>query len=654
MPFVVGEQVGAYRIVEQRGQGGMSTVYRAYHAALDRYVALKVLHPMFKGDREFLARFQREARIVARLEHPNIVAIYDFSEHEGTPYLVMRFVEGRTLKALLGEQHPLPLPRVLEILRPVCDALEYAHGQGVLHRDVKPSNILIEDDGKVFVTDFGLAKMVQSGDATISQDRVIGTPQYISPEQAKGETVDRHTDLYSLGVVLYEMVTGRVPYTADTPFAVVHDHIFSPLPLPSRVNPAVVPAVEQVILKALSKSPSDRYQGAQEFFRALAAAVESLGAAAAPPPAAAPLRATPAVPSTVTFAPEREAVSSAPATETVPAAAASSPAAAAGELLDAVKEAMAPGVAEVKRAMDTVRSEMAAGLSRAAQEIRERSAPPVSPAPPTPAVPSEPTLPAAMEGGVLPVAAAPAVPPGAPATAVGPATAEKAAPPAAARPARRRLALWPGMVVLGVVGLVVLFAVVVAPAIRRAQSPPATAALPRPGETPLPPPPAADWGEPYPIRIDAGYAPPGSLTESEAGNRLLLIEEAIGRDPGNPALHLERGNVLFLLERFHEAAAAYERSYTLNGEMVWAHYNRGVTLLHMGQPEQALGEFQWVRDATGGEAEPSLYFNLALTHSILGHREQAVAALREFVRRSPAEDMWRRRALAMLRRWGEE
>lgn len=649
MPFVIGEQVGGYRIVEQRGQGGMSTVYRAYHAALDRYVALKVLHPMFKGDREFLARFQREARIVARLEHPNIVAIYDFSEHEGTPYLVMRFVEGRTLKALLSEEHPLPLPRILDILRPVCEALEYAHGQGVLHRDVKPSNVLIERDGKVFVTDFGLAKMVQSGDATISQDRMIGTPQYISPEQAKGEAVDQRTDLYSLGVVLYEMVVGRVPYTADTPFAVVHDHIFSPLPLPSRVNPAVPPAVEQVILKALAKAPADRYQTALEFFRSLAAAVEPLGESpvvAMPPPAPAPAAVAPSIPSTVTFT-APGAIPVAPATPMAetpaapPPAAEPSPAEAAAGLVAALGAALAPGVDEVKRAMASARSEMAAGLSKAAQEMRERSAPPEPSASPTPPAPA-----AALGPEAPPAAAAP----------------EAEAAPAPRR--ARRLVLWPGLVVLAVVALAALLAVAV-PAIQRAQLPPESAAPPtiaprperslppRPGETP-PPPPPGDWGEPYPVRLSVGYGAPGSMSREEAGAQLLLIEEAIGRDPGNPALHLERGNLLFLLERFPEAAVAYEKSYTLSGEMVWAHYNRGVAMVYMAQPEEALAEFQWVRDATGGEAEPSLYFNLALAHSMLGHREQAVAALREFVRRSPAEDLWRRRALEMLRRWGEE
>jgi tetratricopeptide (TPR) repeat protein len=259
MPLSPGENVGPYRIIEQLGQGGMATVFKAYHPALDRYVAIKVLHPAFKEDPNFLARFQREARIVAKLEHPHIVPVYDFSEHKGMAYLVMRYVEGETLKArLTGE--PLSPERTLEILKPVADALAYAHEQGVLHRDIKPSNVMLTPDGNIFLTDFGLARMAQSGESTLSQDMMIGTPQYMSPEQAKGEEVDERTDIYSLGVVLFEMLTGRVPFSADTPYAVVHDHIYTPLPLPSTIKPDIFPALERVLLKALAKEKDDRYQ----------------------------------------------------------------------------------------------------------------------------------------------------------------------------------------------------------------------------------------------------------------------------------------------------------------------------------------------------------------------------------------------------------
>ena len=268
MPFVVGESVGPYRITRQLGVGGMATVWKAYHPALDRYVAIKVLHPSFKEDPQFTARFQREARIVAKLTHPHIVPIFDFSEHEGMSYLVMRFIEGRTLKAVLKEG-PLSPARLMEILEPAGQALAYAHDQGVLHRDIKPSNFLISSQGEVFLTDFGLARMAETTDSTLSRDMLVGTPQYISPEQARGEKLDARTDIYSLGVVLFEMLAGKVPYDADTPYAVIHDHIFSPLPLPSEFNRDIPEDVERVVLKALAKDRTDRFPDVREMVSTL-------------------------------------------------------------------------------------------------------------------------------------------------------------------------------------------------------------------------------------------------------------------------------------------------------------------------------------------------------------------------------------------------
>lgn len=269
MAIAAGENVGPYRVIEQLGSGGMATVFKAYHPALDRYVAIKVLHAAFKADPQFFERFQREARIIAKLEHANIIPVYDFNEHHGEPYLVMRFVEGDTLKPQMAGG-PRPASEILQLMQPICQALAYAHQQGVLHRDIKPSNMMVTQEGHIFLTDFGLARMVQAGESTLSQDMMVGTPQYISPEQAQGvKELDGRTDIYSLGVVLYEMFTGRVPFNADTPFATIHDHIYSPLPLPSKLNPDIDPAVERLLLKALAKDPNDRYASATELWEAL-------------------------------------------------------------------------------------------------------------------------------------------------------------------------------------------------------------------------------------------------------------------------------------------------------------------------------------------------------------------------------------------------
>lgn len=268
MPFTVGESVGPYRIMEQLGQGGMATVFKAYHSALDRYVAIKALHSAFTLEPNFLARFRREAQVVAKLEHPNIVPVYDFAEHEGRPYLVLKFIEGITLKARL-KQGMLSSPEINNIVNSIGEALEYAHHQGVLHRDVKPSNVLLAKDGRIFLADFGLARIAQAGESTISSDVMLGTPQYISPEQAMGQReLDAGTDIYSFGVLLYELLVGRVPFSADTPYSVIHDHIYAPLPLPRSRKPEIPEAVERVILKALAKDRKDRFQSVKSLVEA--------------------------------------------------------------------------------------------------------------------------------------------------------------------------------------------------------------------------------------------------------------------------------------------------------------------------------------------------------------------------------------------------
>lgn len=282
MALQAGEQVGPYQVIGPLGQGGMASVFQAYHAKLDRYVAIKMMHKAFLEDEGFRSRFGREAQIVAKMEHPHIVPVYDYAEHDGQPYLVMKFVEGQTLKKLLA-QGPLPLDRVIEIMSDIADALSYAHKRGVLHRDIKPSNILIDAEGTAFLTDFGLARVARAGASTMSVDMILGTPQYISPEQAAGQSeLDPRTDVYSLGVILYEMVVGRVPFNADTPYAVVHDHIYTELPLPSEINPAIPPAVEGVLLKALAKRPADRFDTPNAMMQTFRQAIQQSGLAALP------------------------------------------------------------------------------------------------------------------------------------------------------------------------------------------------------------------------------------------------------------------------------------------------------------------------------------------------------------------------------------
>lgn len=277
MSLTAGDQVGPYKIIEKLGQGGMATVYKAYHAGLDRYVALKVLHSDLTEDPTFTVRFQREARLVAKLDHPNIVAVHDFAEHDGYPYLVMKYIEGETLKARLGHG-PLTTEEISNVVNSVGSALAYAHQEGILHRDIKPSNVLIAKDGHIYLADFGLARIAQSGSSTISSDAVMGTPQYISPEQAIGKSdLDEGTDIYSFGVMLYEMVVGQVPYSADTPFSIIYDHIHSPLPLPQLINPSVPESVERVLLKALAKERSERYATVTDLVAAFKSAWEAAG-----------------------------------------------------------------------------------------------------------------------------------------------------------------------------------------------------------------------------------------------------------------------------------------------------------------------------------------------------------------------------------------
>ncbi len=273
MHDLIGRTLGQYRIIEQLGKGGMATVYKAFQPSLERYVAIKVLPPYFAHEEGFSERFVREAKAIARLDHPHILPIHDYGQDGEISYIAMKYVEGGTLKDRESGE-VLPLERAAEILSQVAEALDYAHAQGVIHRDIKPANILMDRGDWVLLTDFGLARMVEGSLQLTASGVGVGTPAYMAPEQGQGRRVDGRADIYSLGIVLYEMLTGRVPYEAETPLAVVLKHVTEPLKMPRLINPDIPESVEIVILKALAKEPDHRYQTAGEMATALRTAIE--------------------------------------------------------------------------------------------------------------------------------------------------------------------------------------------------------------------------------------------------------------------------------------------------------------------------------------------------------------------------------------------
>jgi len=299
---LVGKTLGKYELLERIGRGGMAEVYKAYHAALDRHVAIKVLHPFLSEDPTFKERFESEARNVARLRHPNIVQVYDF-EHDADRdlyYMVMEYIDGPTLSARLMALEfqglKFPIAEAVDIARHLADALAYAHARGMVHRDIKPANIMFDSDGRVVLTDFGIARIV-SGPTMTASGSMVGTPAYMSPEQGLGQPGDHRSDIYSLGVVLYQLVTGTVPFSADTPIAIVLRHVNDPLLPPSSLNPEVPEGLERIIYKALAKSPEERYQSVEEMkahLDDLVGAAVALAASQEPAPSAAAPKVIPA------------------------------------------------------------------------------------------------------------------------------------------------------------------------------------------------------------------------------------------------------------------------------------------------------------------------------------------------------------------------
>ncbi len=263
---------GRYEVLAELGRGGMGIVYRAKQKSLNRRVAIKMLSRDLAGDKEFCARFQQEAEIIARLQHENIVTVYDIEQDRGTFFIIMEYVQGVSLQKRIANSGELSPPHAARLIGQVARALGYAHKKGIVHRDIKPDNIMVVEDDKAMVMDFGIARV---SDSTLKTQTGVsmGTPKYMSPEQARGKKVDNRSDLYSLGVVLYTCLTAELPFDGDSPFTIALKHMQEPPPLPSEKVEGLPEAMEKVVLRAMAKDPADRFQSGEEFAAALEAAV---------------------------------------------------------------------------------------------------------------------------------------------------------------------------------------------------------------------------------------------------------------------------------------------------------------------------------------------------------------------------------------------
>jgi serine/threonine protein kinase len=266
---LIGKTLGTFEIVEEIGRGGMATVYRARQVTMNRVVAVKVLPRHLLHDPSFFERFEREVEVISHLEHPHIVPIYEYGQTEGIPYIAMRYLGGGSLETIIRKRLPA-LSELEKPLRQIAQALDYAHQQGIIHRDLKPGNIMFDENNNAYLSDFGIARVLGSN---MTGSMIVGTPAYMSPEQANGLPIDGRSDIYALGVVLFEMLTGREPYQAETPMAVLLKHINEPMPPVRDYREDVPYAVDEVVQKSTSKDPDDRYPSASMMVEALSAAL---------------------------------------------------------------------------------------------------------------------------------------------------------------------------------------------------------------------------------------------------------------------------------------------------------------------------------------------------------------------------------------------